>query len=207
MKSMLVAGCLLLSPVAFADAELRYRIEGSCPTQFDVVQVSGSQVRIDMRATETNMTALFDGSEDLVTYLMHDQHRYQQIEVDEDALDYTTDVANSTGTYIDKQMQKMQGMLQQQCAQAPKGRAGGVCANMPDMKQMMQMLPAAAPPKVELRVTDRQATVAGVACSVAERWENGVRAQEECHADPATLAIAEPDRRGLVRGIKVMQRY
>src|SRR5207342_1909857 len=88
MKSMLVAGCLLLSPVAFADAELRYRIEGSCPTQFDVVQVSGSQVRIDMRATETNMTALFDGSEDLVTYLMHDQHRYLYRQADaEDAGD------------------------------------------------------------------------------------------------------------------------
>lgn len=200
----LIAATLLGTNAALADASLQFRVEGQCEAMMQQVQVSGSQLRMDTKTADMDVTTLFDGSEELITYLMHDKKRFHQIEVDEDALDYTGDVANSTGIYMDNQLGKIQEQLKAQCAQMRK--SGLDCASMPNMEELMRTA-GMAQPKIEIRDTDRRETVAGVSCEVVERWENGVRVQEDCYATPAALPIPAADQRGFSRGIITMQRY
>jgi hypothetical protein len=199
-----VLSLLAIAGAVDADTTLRYTVEGDCPAIADSVEISGSLMRIDVRAQGEDTASIFDGTEDLFTMLMPAQRKYHQVEVDEDALEYTGDVADSTGKYIDNQMQKMQAMVQQQCAELAK--SGGSCAAMPDMRSLLQGM-AAGQPVTELRDTGSKKTVDGVDCNVFEVFENDIKRQEVCYAMAAELPIAESDRKGLARGFKVMNRY
>jgi len=195
---------VILAGTASADTTLRYTAQGDCPTIADSVEISGALMRFDVHEQGQEYYSVFDGAEELYTTMIPAQHKYYQVEVDEDALDYTGDVADSAGKYIDNQMQKMQAMMQQQCADLQ--RNGGSCAAMPDMRSMIQAM-AASQPRTEVRDSGQKKTVDGIACSVFEMLENGVKKQEVCYALPEDLPIPEPDRKGLARGMKVMNRY
>ena len=199
----LAVAMLILAMPAHADTTLHYAVQGSCPAIADSVEISGPLMRIETHAQGQDYFSVFDGSEDLYTTLLPAQHKYYQVEVDEDALDYTGDVADSTGKYIDNQMQKMQAMMQQQCADLEKH--GGSCAAMPDLRSIMQGM--AAQPKAELRDTGHKKTLAGVDCEVFEIFEDGVKKQEVCYAMTGDLSIPDADRKGLARGLKAMTRY
>lgn len=195
---------LVLGTSAHADTTLHYAVEGNCPAIADAVEISGSLIRIEIHAQGQDYASIFDGGEDLYTTLLPAQRKYYQVEVDEDALDYTGDVADSTGKYIDNQMLKMQTMMQQQCAELEK--SGGSCASMPDLRSIMQGM-AASSPKLELRDTGHKKTVADVDCGVFEVLEGGVKKKEACYAASADLPLPETDRKGLARGLKAMTRY
>ena len=201
---LLISATLALASPVCADTTLRFAAEGDCPGIADSVEISGSLMRIDIHAQGQEFSSIFDGAEDLYTTLLPAQHKYQQVEVDEDALDYTGDVADSTGKYLDNQMQKMQAMLQQQCVDLEK--KGGSCAAMPDMRSVMQGM-AANQPRIEMRDTGHKKTVQGVDCNVFEVLENDIKKQEVCYAIAGELPIADDDRKGLARGLKVMARY
>ncbi|HMB43336.1 MAG TPA: hypothetical protein VKM00_05585 [Luteimonas sp.] len=195
---------LLLAGPVYADTSLHYTVQGDCPAIADSVEISGPLMRIDIQAQGQDSSSIFDGAEDLYTTLLPAQHKYYQVEVDEDALDYTGDVADSTGKYLDNQMQKMQAMLQQQCADLEK--KGGSCAAMPDMRSLMQGM-AANQPRIEMRDSGHKKSVDGVDCNVFEVLENDIKKQEVCYALAGELPIPEDDRKGLARGLKVMTRY
>jgi len=197
-------GISLLAASAHADTTIHYMAQGDCPAIADSVEISGPLVRIDGHEQGQDYYSVFDGDEDLFTTMMPAQHKYAQIEVDEDALDYTGDVADSTGKYMDNQMKKMQAMMQQQCAELEK--SGRSCAAMPDMRSLMQTM-AAKSPTTETSDTGQKKTIAGVDCEVFAVLENDVKKQEVCYANPTELPIPEPDRKGLARGLKALNKY
>jgi hypothetical protein len=203
LRLFISAALLLASPVC-ADTTLHFTAQGDCPAIADSVEISGPLMRTDTHAQGQDISSIFDGDEDLYTTLLPEQHKYYQVEVDENAPDFSGNVADSTGKYLDNQMQKMQVKLQQQCADLEKN--AGACATGPDMRSVMQGV-ATNQPRIEMRDTGHKKTVEGLDCNVFEVLENDIKKQEVCYAVAGELPIAEDDRKGLARGLDILTRY
>lgn len=212
MRILIALAGLSLPGIALADARIAYTVEGSCRALADSVEISGSRMRIDMRLDGMSMSSLFDGEQDTVTSLMHDQKQFHETEVDEDAADYTADVMGSTMTYVDKQMDAAMAQMKKQCEQMKAQSRGRsvvtACDNMPDMRSMMEStMGSANQPKPELRETSREENVAGATCRWTEVWQGEHKLREQCDAEIAALALPDSDRGSFARGIRVMTSY
>ncbi|MGH8106282.1 MAG: hypothetical protein ACREO2_08180 [Arenimonas sp.] len=199
---------MIVPGVALADVSFTYPQLAGCETKMLSIQVAGSRMRIDSPMQGHKFSMLFDGLEDMVTSLDHQNHSFYQIEVDEDALDYNADVMSSTGTYIGNQMNTMQAQMKQQCAQMEK--QGFSCANMPDMASMMQSVQAMSAqqmPVIEVKQSDKNQTVAGMACKTYDRFQNGIKTSEECYVEPKDILMLEKDKKYLLRNLKVLYRH
>lgn len=208
-KSNLMIALLSLTPgLASADISLSYPQQTACKTMVSSIQISGSHMRLDSNMENGNYSMLFDGLEDIITSLDHQGKSFHQIEVDEDALDYNKDVMSSTGNYIGNQMKAVQDQMKQQCAQM--GKQGFSCANLPDLSSMMQSAQAMAGqqmPTVEIKQSDKNQAVAGVACQTYDRIENGSRISEACYVEPKDFPMSEKDKKYFLRNLKVMLHY
>ncbi len=191
-----------LAPATEAASIIRFAKTGECDSELDALKIDGNQFRADSRVDGQGTSLLYDGVERLMTTLMHDSRQFMQTEVDEDALDYQGDVADSTGNYMNKQMEKMEAQMAQQCAQMRK--QGMECPQM-DLRGMMQGMVANQMPT--WRDLERDGESAGIACRWWERAQGGRKVREECIAKVGAWPIGERDRRGLERGLLVMQRY
>jgi hypothetical protein len=95
MKSALFA--LLLPCCALADTTLTYRGDDGCSGDFDQIQMKDAWLRMDTRQGGDN-SMIYDGAEKLVTFVDHQQHRFMQTELDEDAIDLQKDIMSSLRT-------------------------------------------------------------------------------------------------------------
>ena len=212
MKYLAALCCFAVSGAAWADTRIAYTVEGSCPTFADSIEISGSRMRIDMRLDGMAMSSLFDGEEDTVTSLMHEQKQFHQTEVDEDAADYTADVMGSTMIYVDKQMDAAMAQMKKQCEQMKAQSRGrnvvSACDNMPDMRSMMESaMGPADQAKPEMRETGRQDAVAGGTCRWTEVWRGEHKLREQCDADIVSLPLPDGDRGSFARGVRVLMSY
>jgi len=207
MQAILILSLAVLPTAALADVSLVYPQQAACKSTMTSIQISGSRMRMDSVMDSKNYSMLFDGMEDMITMLDHSSRQYHQTEVDEDALDYDKDVMSSTGTYIDNQMKAVQAQMKQQCAQMEK--QGFSCPNM-DLSSIMQNAQAMmgqSAPKMEIRASDKAQTVAGMACKTFDRYENGIRASEECYVEQKDMPMPDKDKKYLLRNMKVMLHY
>lgn len=207
MRALLAGLTALVPGISLADVSLAYPQQAQCTSAVQAMQISGSRMRFDSVMENKKYSMVFDGMEDMITMLDHAEHRYHQTEVDEDALDYNKDVISSTGTYIDNQMKTMQAQMKQQCAQLEK--QGISC---PDMDLSSVMLSAQAmmgqnSPKIEIRQSEIQQTVAGMACKTFDRYKNGIKTSEECYVEAKDFSMPEKDKKHLLRNMKVMLHY
>lgn len=213
MKILIATACFAVSGAAFADARIAYAVEGSCKALADSIEISGSRMRIDMRMDGQVMSSLFDGEEDTVTSLMHDQKQFHEMEVDEDAADYTADVMGSTMTYVDKQMDAAMAQMKKQCEQMKsqsrgRGSVSTPCDNMPDLRSMMaSAMGPANQAKPELRETSREDAIAGATCRWTEVWQGELKLREQCDADIVSLPLPDGDRGSFARGMRVLTSY
>ncbi len=194
--------------IALADISLVYPQQSQCESNLSAIQVSSSRMRIDSVMQGRKYSMLFDGMEGIVTSLDHSNHSFHQIEVDEDALDYNTDVMSSTGNFIANKMNEMQAQMKKQCEQMEKQGYG--CANMPDMASMMQNAQSMATgqmPVIEIKSTDKIQAVAGMACKTYDRYQNGIRSSEECYVETKNLVMPDKDKKYLLRNMKVMHHF
>jgi hypothetical protein len=183
---------------AHADSHLDYATQGACPALFRSIEIAGPRLRIEVEPAQGEpISSIFDGDEDLVTTLIPSQHKVMRMEVDDDAADYTGDVARSSMTYVDRQMEKAMALMREQC------KHGG-CPQMPDLGALMGR---AAVDPITARDTGQADTVGGVACTWREWVRDGAVVRRECLADIAALPLPEADRAGLLRGMRVMMRY
>lgn len=207
MRAILIGCAALVPSVSQADISLIYPQQTQCKSNASAIYISGSRMRFDSVMEDKKYSMLFDGLEDIITTLDHSGRQFHQSEVDEDALDYNTDVMSSTGTFIDKQMQAMQAQMKQQCAQMEK--QGMSCPNM-DLSSIMQSAQAMTAqnvPKMEVRPSDKNQTVAGMACKSFDRYENGSKTSEECYVEAKDMLMSEKDKKYLLRNMKVMTHY
>jgi hypothetical protein len=192
----------LAAPLAHADGRIEARSEGTCPVLFRSIEVAGPRLRFEVSAPrqDQDYVSIFDGDEDLVTGLMPAQRTYMRMEVDEDAADYSGDVAGSMVKYMDRQMAQVAEQMQRNCP-------NGGCPQMPDLNALMRAgMPQGAAP-IEARDTPETGTAAGAACRWREWVQAGAVVRRECLANLADLPLPERDRAGLVRGMKVMLRF
>lgn len=213
MKYLAALCWLAASGTALADTRIAYVVEGNCPALADSVEISGSRMRIDMRLDGQRMSSLFDGEEDTVTSLMHEQKQFHETEVDEDAADYTADVMGSTMIHVDKQMEAVMAQMKQSCEQMKaqsrgRGSVVSACDSMPNMRSMMESaLGPANQAKIEMRETGRDDTIAGSACRWMEAWQGEYKLREQCDAEIATMPLPDGDRGGFARGVRVLMSY
>ncbi len=186
--------------VAHADARLDFAAQGACPVLLRSIEVAGPRLRIEVEpAGGEPISSIFDGDEDLVTTLIPSQRRFMRQEVDADAADYTGDVTSSSVKYMDRQMAKAMEAMREQCKDSQ-------CPQMPDLAALMGAGRGPANP-ITTRDTGQVDSVGGLACT----WREWVRAEgvvrRECLADIATLPMADRDRAGLGRGMRVMLHF
>jgi hypothetical protein len=208
MRAILMFCMALIPCVSLADVSLTYPQQEQCRSSVTALLISGSRMRFDSVMDNKKYSMLFDGMEEMITTLDHSGRQYWQTEVDEDALDYSKDVMSSTGTYLDKQMQAMQSQMKQQCAQMEK--QGFNCGNMTDLSAMMknaQAMSGQQMPKVEIKQSDKNQLVAGMACKTFDRYENGRKSTEECYVEPKDLLMSDKDKKYLLRNLKVILHY
>ena len=207
-KITVLMACIAISPLtALADVSAIYPQQASCSSMMQSIRISGSRMRMDGLMEGHQYSMLFDGLEDMITSLDHEHHNFYQMEVDEDALDYNADVMTSTGNFIGNQMNAMQVQMKQQCAQMEK--QGFSCSNMPDMASMIknaQSISGQQMPTIEIRASDKNQTLAGMACKTYDRFENGRRVSEECYVEPKDMLMSEKDKKYLIRNMKVLYR-
>jgi hypothetical protein len=195
---------LALAPcAAAADARLDWQREGACPVLFSSIEIAGPRLRFEMPAEPGEpFWSVFDGDEDLVTSVIPSQRAYMRLEVDADAADYSGDVVNSSVTYMDRQMAQARAQMEEM-----KKSCGRNCPQLPDMEAIMAMATGGRQPPIEARETADSGDANGVACAWREWVQAGQVVRRECLAEVAELPLADADRGGFARGMKVMVRY
>jgi hypothetical protein len=187
---------------ARADGRLAYATDGACPVLFRSIEVSGPRLRFEVTPTGgEEFVNIFDGDEDLSTSLIPSQRAYLRVEVDADAAEYSGDVTSSMVKYMDNQLARTKAQMAEQMKDC-----GRNCPQMPDLDAMMRAaMPQQAP--IEARDTGEAGAVDGVACTWREWVQSGAVVRRECLAKFADLPLPDADRRGLVRGMRVLVGY
>lgn len=138
MKLAVALACLSCSGSVLADARIDYVVQGDCAVEPGSLRVSGSRLRVDHEIAGNRGSSLFDGLEETLVYLDHDQRTFSQVEIDIDAAEYTGDVASSSMKFVDKEMAKAQKQMEASCREMEK--QGMACPQMGmDMQAMMEM--------------------------------------------------------------------
>ena len=133
MKQFAIPCCLFaLAAAAHADAVLEYSSgSDACHGEFTRVAVQGLSMRIDGAPPGQDYSFVFDAAEKTGVTLDHRRKRFFEMELDDDAIEFTGDVMKSTSNMVDRKTEKMQADMAQACAQSG-GRAN--CAAADAMK-------------------------------------------------------------------------
>jgi hypothetical protein len=118
-RSGLVCGLLVAASAAHADAVLEYR-GGSevCHGEFTRVAVQGLSMRIDGAPPGQDYSFVYDAAEKAGVTLDHRNKQFFEMELDDDAIEFTGDVMKSTSNMVDRKAEKMQAEMAQACAQS-----------------------------------------------------------------------------------------
>jgi hypothetical protein len=200
MRTPFLAGVLTLSIVgaARADVSIDYAIDGDCAMEPSGMKVSGSRLRVDTRSGGGDGSGLFDGMEDMATYLDHERRTFNEMEVDLDAADYMGDVAKSSVHFVDREMEKMQAQMKDACEQMQK--QGMDCPQLMSMDpralaEMAQAMGGNASPEAAEALAARGGAIdaqalEGMRAQLQDPMGDG--AHTEGRGDPRKLAGALP---------------
>jgi hypothetical protein len=120
MKQFAIPCCLFaLAAAAHADAVLEYSSgSDACHGEFTRVAVQGLSMRIDGAPPGQDYSFVFDAAEKTGVTLDHRRKRFFEMELDDDAIEFTGDVMKSTSNMVDRKTEKMQADMAQACAQS-----------------------------------------------------------------------------------------
>jgi len=225
---------LLCTTAAHADAVLEYSgSDADCHADFVRVAVQGLSMRIDSAPPAQDMSMVYDAAEKVGVALDHKHKQFFELEFDDDAIDFQSDVMKSTSNMVDKKTQQMQAQLapgkSPSAAQAMDGREGPA-VDPKLMEQMMQQnmehmtkeqraqMEAAMKnmrssgyfgPQSEpvIEATGERREVGGLACSVERVTQDGALLREDCRTTLDALGLDAADVKRLQRTIQRMQKY
>jgi hypothetical protein len=108
---------LAVAANANADVTLAYETNGhDCHGDFDRLQLKGAALRVDSNMGGRDGSFVYDGIEKLAYALDHREHRFMQVEVDEDAAEFNAD-----------RMASVQKMMRNQTGVDPFEQARSLC--------------------------------------------------------------------------------
>jgi len=118
-RTGMLCSLLVAATAAHADAVLEYA-GGSeaCHGEFTRVAVQGLSMRIDGAPPGQDYSFVFDAAEKTGVTLDHRRKQFFEMELDDDAIEFTGDVMKSTSNMVDRKTEKMQADLAQACAQS-----------------------------------------------------------------------------------------
>jgi hypothetical protein len=235
MKNPALCAIIVISAsAAHADAVLEYAgSDAECHADFVRVAVQGLSMRIDSAPPAQDMSMVYDAAEKVGVALDHKHKQFFELEFDDDAIDFQSDVMKSTSNMVDKKTQQMQAQLppgrSSSAARAMDGREGPA-VDPKLMEQMMQQnmehmtkeqraqMEAAMKnmrssgyfgPQSEpvIEATGERREVGGLACSVERVTQDGALLREDCRTTLDALGLDAADVKRLQRTIQRMQKY
>jgi len=155
MKRLCISFCIVLGAgAAHADAIFEYAGgDGACHGEFTRVAVQGLSMRIDGAPPGQDYSFVFDAAEKTGVTLDHRRKTFFEMELDDDAIEFTGDVMKSTSDMVDRKTEKMQADMARACADSagrmncgavdamrPAGANGATGIPQIDPKLMEQMM-------------------------------------------------------------------
>ena len=118
---------------AQAATVLEYDTTGTCQTDFDRMAFDGLYARIDQSNDGSDMSTIFDDSEQLMHMLMHDTRNVMTMESDDDAIDFQSDVGRSTLLFAGNQTRELTGMDTNELMQQARNAQVSACPELAGM--------------------------------------------------------------------------
>jgi len=118
-RTGMLCSLLVAATAAHADAVLEYAGGNeACHGEFTRVAVQGLSMRIDGAPPGQDYSFVFDAAEKTGVTLDHRRKQFFEMELDDDAIEFTGDVMKSTSNMVDRKTEKMQADMAQACAQS-----------------------------------------------------------------------------------------
>jgi len=233
-----VTAALLLScaTVAHADAVLEYSGgDAECHADFTRVAVQGLSMRIDSAPPAQDTSMVYDAAEKVGVALDHKRKQFFELEFDDDAIDFQSDVMKSSSNMIDRKTEQMQAQLPPGRSPSAPGTMQAGANGMPQtdpklMEQMMQQnmqhmtkeqraqmetamknmrssgyFGPQSEPVVE--PTGERREVGGLACTLERVTQDGALLREDCRTTLDALGLDAADLKRMQRAIQLMQKY
>lgn len=158
-----IAGLIVLAAAAataHADAVLEYEGgDAACHGDFARLVVQDLSLRVDSAPPSQDTSFIYDAAEKMGIALDRQRRQFFEMEFDDDAIDFESDVMKSTSTMVNKKIDRTQAQVaanaanctpgrDRGCPQMPPGGAAGMQAMDPKMmEQMMQQSAQNLPPE------------------------------------------------------------
>jgi hypothetical protein len=189
IRKLFCAGLAACAGLACADTVLEYDgADAACHADFARLAISGLSLRIDSAPPEQDHSFVYDSAEKTGVALDHRRRQMFELEFDDDAIDFQSDVMKSASNMVDRKVEKIQA---QTC-----GRDGGACpATMPGSKAMGGM-PQIDPKQIESLMQQNMAHMtpeqrAQMERSIKALRESGYGGMAGPAATPITQATGE----------------
>ena len=137
---------MLCVPAAYADAVLEYSGgDAQCHADFTRVAIQGLSLRIDSAPPSQDISMVYDAAEKVGVALDHQRKQFFEMEYDDDAIDFQSDVMKSTSHMVDRKTEQVMTQLPKDSGPGATGRSPNAMAatgNLPQMdpKAMEQMM-------------------------------------------------------------------
>jgi len=140
-RAVTAALLLLCATAAHADAVLEYSGgDAGSHADFARVAVQGLSMRIDSAPPAQDTSMVYDAAEKVGVALDHKRKQFFELEFDDDAIDFQSDVMKSSSNMIDRKTEQMQAQLPPGRSPSAPGTSPGAAKAMDGREQPSQAM-------------------------------------------------------------------
>jgi len=228
---------MLCAPAAHADAVLEYSGgDAQCHADFTRVAIHGLSLRIDSAPPSQDISMVYDAAEKVGVALDHQRKQFFEMEYDDDAIDFQSDVMKSTSHMVDRKTEQVMAQLpKDSSAGGRNSNAMGAASTLPQMdpkamEQMMQQslqnMPKEQRAQMEaamknlrtsgyfasqtepvIEATGETRKIGALGCTLERVSQDGALLREDCRTTLDALGLDPGDLKRLQRAIARMQKF
>jgi hypothetical protein len=155
-QTVLCAIILAGASAAHADAVLEYSgSDAECHADFVRVAVQGLSMRIDSAPPAQDMSMVYDAAEKVGVALDHKRKQFFELEFDDDAIDFQSDVMKSTSNMVDKKTQQMQAQMPPGRSPSAMGRSPSAAVAMDSQERSTEAMDGRERPQVDPKLMEQ----------------------------------------------------
>jgi hypothetical protein len=155
-QTVLCAIILAGASAAHADAVLEYSgSDAECHADFVRVAVQGLSMRIDSAPPAQDMSMVYDAAEKVGVALDHKHKQFFELEFDDDAIDFQSDVMKSTSNMVDKKTQQMQAQMPPGRSPSAMGRSPSAAVAMDSQERSAEAMDGRERPQVDPKLMEQ----------------------------------------------------
>ena len=226
---------LVCAAAAHAYAVLEYSDSTvDCHADFARVAIQGLSLRIDSAPPSQDISLVYDAAEKVGVALDHKRRQFFEMEYDDDAIDFQSDVMKSTSNMVDRKTEQMVAQLPPEVRSSMKQQGAN---NLPQidpkameqmMQQSLQSMPKEQRAQMEaamknlrtsgypgfgsqtepvIEVTGEKREVNALSCALERVTQDGALVREDCRTTLDALGLEAADLKRLQRAIARMQKF